>query len=238
MKQNRIYFHEGSIFQHQLEHPFAPTVDGKILPQHPFDPVAPAISAHVPMLIGATLNEMETGIAKPELEAMTETDLAVHVYEMYGIRNKKIIAAYRQLYPQAKPFDILSVIAAMPRRQNAVTQAIRQSLQKGQVYQYLFSWQSPVLDGRPRAYHCAELPFVFDNIDRCVNMTGGGANPQALAAKVRDAWIAFARTGTPNHRGLPQWNPFTVNNQTTMIFDNKCEVKIDHDGEARNLITS
>src|SRR5689334_24283698 len=51
-------------------------------------------------------------------------------------------------------------------------------------YLYLFTWQTPVLDGRPRAFHCAELAFCFDNIDRCVNMTGGGAEARALAAKV------------------------------------------------------
>ena len=29
---------------------------------------------------------------------------------------------------------------------------------------YLFSWQSPVMDGKYKAIHCIELPFVFDNI--------------------------------------------------------------------------
>src|SRR5215510_5620608 len=33
---------------------WGPTVDGQILPQHPFDPAAPATSANIPMLIGTT----------------------------------------------------------------------------------------------------------------------------------------------------------------------------------------
>jgi para-nitrobenzyl esterase len=32
------------------EHDWGPTVDGRILPRHPFDPEAPEISANVPLL--------------------------------------------------------------------------------------------------------------------------------------------------------------------------------------------
>jgi len=86
--------------------------------------------------------------------------------------------------------------AASGPRQNAVTQAERKAAQAAQggapVFMYWFQWQTPVLDGRPRAYHCAELPFVFANTDRCSAMTGGGADARALADKMADAWVAFA----------------------------------------------
>ena len=37
---------------------FSPTVDGKILPQHPFHPTASPVSADVPVMIGCTRTEM------------------------------------------------------------------------------------------------------------------------------------------------------------------------------------
>jgi para-nitrobenzyl esterase len=74
-----------------------------------------------------------------------------------------------------------------------------------------------------------EIPFVFNNIARCEEMTGGTAEAYALAEKVSDAWIAFARTGNPNHKGIPEWGAYKKDNGITMIFDNQCEVKQNHD---------
>src|SRR5262245_7823059 len=227
------------VFQRRTDrNGWAPTVDGKILPQHPFDPAAPAISANVPMLIGTTLNEFTSGINNPKVDALTENELAERVKAMYGERSGQIIAAFRKANPKAKPFDILSFISTVPTRHNAVTQAELKAAQgAAPAFLYLFTWQTPVLDGRPHAFHCAELAFVFDNIDRCVNMTGGGPDARALAAKTSEAWIAFARKGDPNHPGLPKWPAYTADKGATMILDNKCEVKNDPDGTERRTVT-
>jgi para-nitrobenzyl esterase len=55
-------------------------------------------------------------------------------------------------------------------------------------------------------------------------MTGGGPVAQALATRISNAWVAFAETGDPNHRGIPVWPPFTVDRQATMIFNDECRV--------------
>ena len=217
---------------------WGPTVDGKILPQHPFDPAAPAIADGVPMLIGTTLNEFVSGINNPQVDALTESELLGRVREMYGERAGKIVEAYRRSNPTAKPFDLFSFISAVTTRHNAVAQSDLKAARKAApVYQYLFTWQTPVLDGRPKAFHCAELAFCFDNVDRCLNMTGGGPEARKLAARVSGAWIAFARSGNPNHAGLPKWPVYTPANGEVMIFDNKCEVRNDPDRVERRLIT-
>ncbi len=228
------------VFQRRTDRAgWGPTVDGKILPQHPFDPAAPAISANVPMLIGSTLNEFTSGINNPNVNALTEAELLARVKEGYGERAESIVAAYRKANPTAKPFDLFSLIGTVPTQHNAVVQAGLKAAQgAAPAYLYQFTWQTPVLDGRPRAFHCSELAFCFDNIDRCVNMTGGGAEARALAAKMSEAWIAFARKGDPNHAGLPKWPAFTANKGATMMFDNQCVVKNDPDGEARRSITA
>jgi para-nitrobenzyl esterase len=102
-------------------------------------------------------------------------------------------------------------------------------------YLYVFAWKSPVLDGRVRAAHRVDLPFVFDNTNRCAQLTGGTAEARALARRVSEAWVCFARTGDPNHRGLPKWLPFSPERVPTMLFDAECKVLEDHDKDARAI---
>ena len=210
---------------------FSPVVDGTILPAHPFDPQASSISADVPMIVGTTLNEFVTAINHPEYESMTDAELEQKVHGMFGDKTPAIIAAFRQRTPSAKPFDLWSHIAASTVRENAIKQCnAKAALGKAPAYLYWFTWQTPILNGRPRAFHCSEIAFAFDNTDRCENMTGGGPDARALATKVSGAWIQFARTGNPNHPGIPHWTEFAKDTVPTMIFDNKPEAINNPDG--------
>jgi para-nitrobenzyl esterase len=214
-----------------------PTPDGRILPAQPFDPVAPKISAGIPLLAGTVLNEQTHGINHPEYEDMTSAEVLRRARERFNDRAEAVIAAYQKLYPKAKPFDVLSIALAAQSRQNCVVQLERQAALGGApVYMFWFTWQTPVLDGRPRAFHCAELPFVFNNTDRAAAMTGGGPEARMLGGRMSDAWIAFARKGDPNHPGLPKWPAFTAKDGALMVFDNKCEVRMNPDGEARRVV--
>ena len=209
---------------------WGPTVDGKVLPDHAFDPVAPAQSAKVPLMVGTVLNEFTTALGNPALEQMTNEELLKRVSEQYKDRAGEIIKVFRDAHPGAKPLDLFSRISAARTRQNAVTQATRKAAQgAAPAYLYWFTWQTPILDGRPRAFHCAEIAFAFYNTDVAASMTGGGEDARALAAKVSDAWINFARSGDPNHAGLPKWPAYKPGQGAVMIFDNRCEVKNDPD---------
>ena len=52
-------------------------------------------------------------------------------------------------------------------------------------------------------------------------MTGATEEAYKLADKMSSAWIEFIRTGNPNVKGLPKWEPFDGEHQATMLFDNK-----------------
>ena len=54
-------------------------------------------------------------------------------------------------------------------------------------------------------------------------------NPAAhtLAAQMSAAWIAFAHHGDPNHSDLPKWEPYSLDERATMIFDDP--VHAEHD---------
>ena len=216
---------------------WGPTVDGKVLPNQPFDPTAPAMSAHVPLLVGTNLNEFVNGVDNPEAASFTNAELEKRIGGWFGDKSQAIIQAYRREYPTAAPFDLFSAIAVSGFRQNAFNQAARKAaLGAAPAYEYLYTWRTPVLDGRPGAFHSSEIAMVFGNAALCENYTGGSREGLALSAKMCDAWINFARHGDPNHRGLPNWPAFTGDKSPTMIFDNECIVKNDPEGEGRRLI--
>jgi para-nitrobenzyl esterase len=218
---------------------FGPVVDSKVLPALPFNPTAPEISADVPMIIGTTLNEFASGINHPEYELMTQAELDARAEAAYPGRGRQIVAAFRRRAAGAKPLDVWSRIATAPVRQAAIRQAtVKAALQKAPAYLYWFSWHTPVFDGRPRAFHCAELPFVFYNTDRCDAMTGGGADARELSARMADAWIQFARTGDPNHADMPRWSPFSPQMGPTMIFDNDTRLELNPDAEEQASIAA
>lgn len=111
-----------------------------------------------------------------------------------------VIDTLRREYPWARPFDIWSI--AGNRLREPMDAQLRRPLTA-----YIFGWQTPVLDGRPRAFHSCEISFVFNNADLCVNDSGGTPAALALSRKVSQAWVNFARSGNPNHAGLPKWAP-------------------------------
>jgi para-nitrobenzyl esterase len=218
---------------------WGPTVDGRSLPNHPFDPKAPAVSAAVPMLIGTNLNEFVNGVDNPEAGTLTAEQLSERVVKKYGDKGQQILDAYRREYPGETPFGLWAAISAAGPRQNAFTQAERKAaLGAAPAYEYIFGWRTPMLDGRPGTFHSCEIAFVFDNADKCTNYTGGGPEALTLSTRVSQAWLHFARTGNPNHPGLPAWPAFTAAKKATMIFDTRCVVKIDPESEGRRLIAA
>jgi para-nitrobenzyl esterase len=69
-----------------------------------------------------------------------------------------------------------------------------------------------------------EIPFAFDNVKISARITGGGPEAMALADKVSDAWIAFARTGNPNTPKLPHWPAYDAKDRATMVINNVSKV--------------
>jgi para-nitrobenzyl esterase len=108
----------------------------------------------------------------------------------------------------------------------------RAALSRGPVYLYYFRWESPYQGGRLKSPHTIEIPFVFDNVATS-RLTADAPDAPALADKVSDAWIAFARTGDPNTPKLPYWPAFGAVDRPTMVFDNVSTVVADPIREQR-----
>ena len=160
------------------------------------------------------------------------------VSEAFGENSKAIIEAFRRDYPKATPFDLYATISASSQtRRPAFAQALRKAaLGAAPAYSYIFSWRTPVLDDRPGPFHACEIAFTFDNAELCDHYSCGAPDAFALSKQISTAWVSFARTGNPNHDGLPHWPAYTAEHHETMCFDRPCQVRNDPEGEGLTLM--
>lgn len=220
---------------------FAPVVDGKSLPHNPFDPTAPLVSVDVPLLIGSTQTEV-TFFPGQQLDPIDEATARKRIQQNFRASDAdtdKIIAAYKHVDPKISNIDLyLESASDSFAWTNALTAAERKAALGGApVFMYYFKWRSPVRDGKLKAMHCMEIPFVFDNPDAGKPMTGSGADRYALASKISGAWAAFAHTGNPSQKGMA-WPAYETSKRATMILDDRCEVAEDPRREIRFALSS
>jgi len=221
----------------------APVLDGGALPRDPFDPDAPEVSANVPLLIGTTATEttsllLMTG-GGTDMFDLDEAGLKARIVALGHLEPAaadQLIALYRAGYPKASPARIFFLITSDKIfRAPTITIAERKAAQgKAPAYLYLWKWETPVLDGKFGAPHTIELPFIFHDVDNKTNSdTGSSPARYKLQDQAAGAWVAFARTGNPNHKGLPHWPAYDVKTRATMIFDTPCKVENDPGKDGR-----
>ncbi len=211
---------------------FAPVADGIDIPQGTFfRNENKNVGSDVPMLISSTFHEWNPNRDNPELEDITFDGVKERLQGKYGKETNAIVDAYAKAFPQYRPIEIWSLIDS--NRGGSVATGDAKYEQKSPVYMAWFGWESPLFNGRHRAFHCIDISFWFLNTDRMVTHTGGGKAPRKLAYKMADALLAFMRTGDPNCKALPEWPRYTPAEGELMILNTKCEVAADPDREAR-----
>src|SRR4029077_19169949 len=201
---------------------FCPAGGCPPLPRHPFDPDAPAISADVPVIVSTALDDYCWESTDFDLD---DAGLRNEVTKIAPGRSDAIVAAYRRAFPNASPFLLLGkmVTDRAPRR-NAYTLADRKAaLHRASVYMYILEFPSPAYGGRFGAVHATDVPLVFHNIDGQL-ITGTGPYSRRMADQMAGAWVAFAKSGNPNHAGIPDWPAYTPDGRQTMIFNRTSRV--------------
>ena len=124
-------------------------------------------------------------------------------------------------------------------RQSSYAIAERKYAQRAApVYLYYFDWYSPVRGGKLRSMHGMELPFVFAHPDLVQFMTGMGEDRYELAQRMSASWVAFARSGDPNHVGIPRWEPWNPNRWPTMVFGREVRAVDDPRGDERRAMAA
>ncbi len=212
---------------------FQPVVDGTVLPDLPLKTIASGATGNVTTMIGTNADEMtlflglDLGVGKVD-DSVLHTMMA----ELFGDGADDVIARYTANRPGCSAGDLLTAISTdRTFRIPAIRLAEAQAAQGRSTYMYLFTWESPIMDGKLKSAHALELPFMWDALDRpgLAALTGDGPERQGIADAMHSAWIAFARTGDPG------WPAYDLDRRATKRFDVTTEVMDDPRGDERTL---
>ncbi|MFD9302001.1 carboxylesterase/lipase family protein [Streptomyces sp. NPDC060048] len=222
--------------------PFLPVVDGVSLRRHPAEALLHGATAGIEVMIGWTREEANFGFALNEVYAAADRDqVTARIADTFGPEAAPgVYAAYERARPGARPADVLmDLITDELFRVPALRLAEARAASGSPVWAYQFDLPAAAYDGRLGAAHCLELPFAFANFDQWAHAPlTAGLNPavrDGLAHTMHEAWIAFARTGDPNHPGMPTWNPYEKESRTTMRFDSVVTALGDLAGDSLRL---
>jgi len=220
----------------QVTRDFKPVVDGRYLPQDPFDPAAPTVSADVPVMITTML---EDGANRRGPFKITAAQLADSVAKEVGAADAaRVLEAYRAAWPGATPFQIQSrLLTDRNHRWRAHIQGERKAAQKrAAVYMYRFDFPSPAFGGEFGAVHGTDVELGFHNWRQLIS--GNTAEARRMADMLAPTLVAFARTGNPNNPAIPNWPAYTPEQRATMLFNLETHAVNDPQRELRELASS
>jgi para-nitrobenzyl esterase len=224
--------------------PYQPCVDGALLPQLPLDAVKAGNADGVSVMVGAAAHEWLLFTAMdPAAATLDEGHLQARVSGRVGSSAETLIGGYRELLAsRGEPYDPLSIFAAIETDRVFRLPALRLTdalAARGQnANHYEFTWRSPLMSGKLKSCHAIDIAFVFATHaldDGVAKFCGAGPSADALARTVQDAWLSFARTGTPRAAGLDGWTTYDPKRPTTAIFDVPAGVSSSVMGEERRL---
>lgn len=211
---------------------FGPLADGKYFFGHPFSAGFRPESSRIPMLMGSVLGEFSHNYdrrlgegSKNEWSEATKLEI---MRSQFGQETDALLALFQKAYPDRNTADLLFMDHSKRRGFRKLSMQ-RAACNGAPVYNWLFNLESPFFNGTV-AWHNAEEPYVFHNAEYIETAYIPGVS-EKLQDRMSGAWVSFARTGNPNHDGLPDWPAVMPHSVPTMIFDRECTMRVDHDRE-------
>jgi len=218
---------------------FGPVLDETHLLRHPFYPDAAPQSLHIPMMIGNTHDETRAFLGGNEANHhLTWEDLPAKLPPQYrvDIDPWRVIDTYRRLYPDMSASDVFFAATTAGRSwRGAIIEAEERAKAGAPAYVFQTDWQSPKDGGKWGAPHTIEIPLIFRTTSVASAVTTDSPEARQMADLFSDAFIAFARTGSPQTEALPQWVPYGMARRETLLMDIPPTLAYDPRGEERKL---
>ena len=200
---------------------FIPTVDGEVLPDEVSFIFSRGEQIDVPTLVGNNANEHA---------AVMGLFTCINGNGVEGFNRYKrgllgeVFDDISALYPTDSPRAILQSWEEFSNDVNFTYPMRRWARMmrnvSSQTYLYWFNYYPPVLERKYKAFHGADLPYVFGQLD----MFGG--KPLEIdfidADTIMSTWARFATNGDPNGQNIVGWEAFTPDNESyyTLGLDN------------------
>lgn len=209
--------------------PLQPVVDGGAIPAHPMDPVASPFGAGVPVLVGSTKDDMTMMmLGMPWFGRLTDAGLEQMAAASFGALAGRMLAAYRAAHPAATPTELAcQFVTDRVMWYGAIDWAERKAKAgAAPVYLYRFDWATDILGGVLGATHGNDIPFALNNFASSPMAGTHPDNPQ-VGRMVSEAFVRFAAEGDPNNALLPAWQPYSLDERATLVFD--LPPRVEHD---------
>jgi len=190
-----------------------PVVDGRFLPRSPSQALASGKAADVPLIVGANSGE-------DSLMSETRTSPA----EVAASASAAIRAAYAEA--AAKGDEALGREVYGDRIMVAPARWIAAKAAGGKpAWLYHFSYVGSRFRplGVTRAFHAAEVQYVFEYWGRRTPLSQVSDDDKAMATLMHRCWITFARTGVPAC-GVEPWPAYDPAKDQLMQFGAKSGV--------------
>lgn len=185
--------------------PFAPVVDGDVLPVAPWEALASGVARDIDLIAGHTRHEQRLLTAIEGLLGQVSPAQAAQAAEVFapGMR-----------YPEMGPDELFEVVCSdWLFRMPSLHLAEAHVAGGGRAFVYEVAWEPPSPFG---ACHGLDVPLVFGNAGRGQTAAVLGevtADTEELSARMRAAWSSFAIHGDPG------WPAYTPAERLTRIFD-------------------
>ena len=197
--------------------PFAPVVDGEVLPRTPWKALADGSARDVELIIGHNRHEFRLFMALADHLGKISDEQAAVALRVFGPGpdNER---AYREAFPDASAEQLYELVRSDRLfRMPSLHLAEAQVAGGGRTHLYELTWPAPAGGGVLGACHGLDLPLLFGTFDAGIGPMLLGPDPspeaQALSARFRTAWTAFASTGDPG------WPSFDTQRRWVRVFD-------------------
>jgi para-nitrobenzyl esterase len=211
--------------------PFAPTVDGAVLPAAPLAGFAAGRGGGVRLLIGSNRDEARLFLIAAGTIGLIDEPTLGFVAGTYGL-SADGLAVYRANRPSGGAGDVLAaVITDWFFRVPAIRVAEARCASGGAgTWMYRFDYPEPLDNHGFGACHATEVPFVFDTMARSgVAALIGDAPSQGVADRVHRVWVDFIAGGDPG------WASYDCFSRTTGLLTEDIVSVDDPAGDERAL---
>jgi len=220
----------------------------ELLPEKPLDVIRRGEGLPLDLMMGYTRHEVATPLIKkklsflvPIIQMFTTLNLSATYSEIPDmpllapkLKNnmQEVVEFYKSYYAQKNKKGSEEAICTAILTDAIFSRPARNFLKAHSqfhenTYAFRFDWGLSLLGTTPLSFHASDVPFPFNTLHALKPslkiIAGINKETYALAENMMYSWAAFAKTGNPNHAGIPHWEKFSATHQGFMSFNNECK---------------